>query len=283
MEGSRTPREEQVGIVTELATQLGELAARLAVAAGRLVFEGRKNGITSSSTKSSDTDVVTEFDRASERMIVEGLRAERPNDALVGEEGTDSAGASGVRWLIDPIDGTTNFLYDLPGYAVSIAALDHDGPLVGAVYVPSSGELFTASRGRGALLDGVPIHCGTTATIEQALVATGFSYLVDRRRDQGQRFAQLIPKIRDIRRFGAASTDLCYVAAGRLDVYFEQWLGPWDWAAGELIAREAGCRTGRFDGGSLDRTEVLAANPALFEQMVELLAVTEPGHNPGIM
>lgn len=283
MEGSRTPREEQVGLVTDLATQLSDLAARLAVKAGKLVHDGRRSGITSSSTKSSATDVVTEFDRASERMIVEGLRAERPDDALVGEEGTDSAGASGVRWLIDPIDGTTNFLYDLPGYAVSIAAQDGDGPLVGTVYVPSSGELFTAIRGRGAMLDGVPIRCGSTATLDQALVATGFSYLVDRRRDQGQRFARLIAQIRDIRRFGAASTDLCYVAAGRLDVYFEQWLGPWDWAAGELIAREAGCRTGRFDGGPLDRTEVLAANPVLFAQMVELLAVTEPGHNPGIM
>jgi myo-inositol-1(or 4)-monophosphatase len=269
--------------VTDLADRLGDLASRLAVAAGDLVLEGRKKGITSSSTKSSDTDVVTEFDRASERMIVAGLRAERPDDALVGEEGTDSQGASGVRWLIDPIDGTTNFLYDLPGYAVSIAALAEDGPLAGAVYVPSTRELFTAIAGKGALLNGVPIHCSTTATLEHALVATGFSYLVERRRDQGRRFAQLIPKIRDIRRFGAASTDLCHVAAGRLDVYYEQWLGPWDWAAGELIAREAGCRTGRFDGGPLDRSEVLAANPALFDQMVELLEVTEPDHNPGIM
>ncbi|MGZ4723698.1 MAG: inositol monophosphatase family protein [Ilumatobacteraceae bacterium] len=269
--------------MTELADRLGDLAARLAVTAGDLVFEGRKKGIRSSTTKSSDTDVVTEFDRASERLIVDGLRAERPDDALVGEEGTDSAGASGVRWLIDPIDGTTNFLYDLPGYAVSIAALVDDGPLVGAVYVPGARELFTATAGQGALLNGTPIHCSTTAKMEHALVATGFSYLVDRRRDQGQRFAQLIPKIRDVRRFGAASTDLCHVAAGRLDAYYEQWLGPWDWAAGELIAREAGCRTGRFDGGSLDGSEVLAANPALFDQMVELLAVTEPGLNPGIM
>ncbi len=269
--------------MTDLAADLGELASRLAVAAGKLVFEGRKHGITSSSTKSSPTDIVTEFDRASERMIVDGLRAERPDDALVGEEGTDSAGVSGVRWLIDPIEGTTNFLYDLPGYAVSIAALDDDGPLVGSVYVPSSTELFTAIRGRGALLDGKPIHCGTNTQLEHALVATGFSYLVERRREQGRRFAELIPKVRDIRRFGAASTDLCHVAAGRLDAYYEQGLGPWDWAAGELIAREAGCRTGRFDGGPLDRSEVLAANPALFQQMVELLAVTEPGHNPGIM
>ena len=269
--------------MTELGRQLGDLASRLAVAAGEFVLEGRSHGVKSASSKSSATDVVTEFDRASERMIVETLRAERPDDALVGEEGTNSAGASGVGWLIDPIDGTTNFLYDLPGYAISIAAVTDEGTLAGAVYLPVTHELFTAVAGQGALLNGTPIRCGNTATLDKALVATGFSYLVDRRRDQGQRFAALIPKVRDIRRLGAASTDLCYVACGRLDAYYEQWLGPWDWAAGELIAREAGCRTGRFDGGPLGQSEVLAANPALFDRMVELLAVTEPGRNPGIM
>ncbi len=277
--------------MTDLPRELCDLAARLAVEAGDLVFEGRKSGVTSASTKSSDTDVVTEFDRASERLIVDGLSSERPGDAVIGEEGTDAAGASGVRWLIDPIDGTTNFLYDLPGWAVSIAALIDDLPQAGAVYVPGTGELFTAIAGRGALLNGTPIHCSTTSALQHALVATGFSYLVDRRRVQGRRFAEIIPRIRDVRRFGAASTDLCNLAAGRIDAYYEQWLGPWDWAAGELIAREAGCLTGRFDGGPIDRddggpterSELLAANPALFDQMVELLAVTEPGRNPGIM
>jgi myo-inositol-1(or 4)-monophosphatase len=269
--------------VTDLAHELGDLAARLALAAGELVFEGRKGGLTSISTKSTDTDIVTEFDRASERLIVEGLRAERPDDALVGEEGTDSAGASGIRWLIDPIDGTTNFQYDLPGYAVSIAALSQDGPLASAVFIPSSRELFTAIAGRGALLNGSPIRCSTTSSLHQALVATGFSYQIERRRSQARRIAEVIPRIRDIRRLGAAASDLCYLAAGRLDAFFEQWLGPWDWAAGDLIAREAGCRTGGFDGGPIAEGEVLAANPALFDQMVELLKDTEPGPNPGIM
>ena len=201
------------------------------------------------------------------------------------------SGASGVRWLIDPIDGTTNFLYDLPGWAVSIAALVEDQALAGAVYVPGTGELFTAVAGQGAFLNGAPIRCSTTSTLQQALVATGFSYLVDRRQDQGRRFAEIIPRIRDIRRFGAASTDLCNLAAGRLDVYYEQWLDPWDWAAGELIAREAGCLTGRFDGSPIERNRsaptddsgLLATNPALFDHMIELLAGTEPGRNPGIM
>jgi myo-inositol-1(or 4)-monophosphatase len=277
--------------VTDLAAELVELAARLAVRAGTLVFEGRKNGVTSATTKSSDTDVVTEFDRASERLIVDALRAERPGDGLVGEEGAAISSESGVRWLIDPIDGTTNFLYGLPGYAVSIAAVADDRPLVGAVYVPASAELFTAIAGRGASLNGTALHCGTTSSLEQALVATGFSYQPERRRYQGERFARMIPRIRDIRRFGAASTDLCYLAAGRIDAYFEQWLGPWDWAAGELIAREAGCRTGRFDGAPLSHaadpapgiSEVMAANPVLFDEMVQLLAVTEPAWKPGIM
>jgi myo-inositol-1(or 4)-monophosphatase len=269
--------------MTDLHRELRNIAARLAVAAGDLVFEGRKSGVTSVSTKSSDTDVVTEFDRASERLIVEGLHNERPDDAVVGEEGTDSAGRSGIHWLIDPIDGTTNFQYDLPGYAVSIAALSGEHTVAGVVYIPSQRELFTAVAGEGALLNGSPIRCGTVASVEQALVATGFSYQVERRRAQALRIAQVIPRVRDIRRFGAAAPDLCYLAAGRLDVYFEQWLGPWDWAAGELIAREAGCRTGRFDGSPVGDGQVLASNPALFDKMVELLEGTEPGRNPGIM
>jgi myo-inositol-1(or 4)-monophosphatase len=269
--------------VTDIHRELCDLAARLAVAAGELVLEGRKNGLTSISTKSSDTDIVTEFDRASERLIVDGLAAERPDDAVIGEEGTDAAGVSGIRWLIDPIDGTTNFQYDLPGYAVSIAALSVDRPVAGAVYIPGSRELFTAIAGAGAQLNGAPIHCGTTTSLQHALIATGFSYQIERRRHQALRVAQVIPNVRDIRRFGAAATDLCFLATGRLDVYYEQWLGPWDWAAGELIAREAGCRTGRFDGGPIGHNEVLAANPVLFDQMIELLAVTEPGRNPGIM
>jgi myo-inositol-1(or 4)-monophosphatase len=174
-------------------------------------------------------------------------------------------------------------LYDLPGYAVSVAALDATGAIAGAVYLPVTDELFTATAGGGALLNGLPIRCSTTASLQQALVATGFSYLVERRRDQAERIAQVIPRVRDIRRLGAAAPDLCYLAAGRLDAYYEQWLGPWDYAAGELIARESGCRTGRFDGGPVGDTELLATNAGLFDDMVELLAVTEPGRNPGIM
>jgi fructose-1,6-bisphosphatase/inositol monophosphatase family enzyme len=251
--------------------ELCGIAASLAREAGRMVRDGRTHGIGQTSSKSSDTDMVTEFDRASERLIVQRLQRLRPDDAIVGEEGTDTNGSSGVRWLIDPIDGTTNFLYGLPGYNVSIAARSDEGTQVGAVYVPATDELFTAIRGGGARLDGAPIHCSTTASLRHALVGTGFSYLPERREAQAARVARLIGRVRDIRRSGAAAYDLCCVAAGRLDVYYEQWLGPWDLAAGELIAAEAGCRTGSFAGGPVEPSNVLVSNPTLFQPMIDLL------------
>jgi myo-inositol-1(or 4)-monophosphatase len=263
--------------VTELdLDDLLGLASRLAVRAGQMVMQGRAaQGIADAGTKSSRTDVVTEFDRASEALIVAGILETRPDDGIVGEEGTSTPGSSGVHWLIDPIDGTTNFLYGLPGYAVSIAARtsvdDPNDTEVGVVYVPTTGELFTATRGGGAFLNGSPIRCSTTTDLSLALVGTGFSYLSERRAQQARRVAELLPRVRDIRRFGAAAPDLCYVAAGRLDVYFEQYLGPWDLAAGELIAREAGCRTGSIDGGPVQPGSVLVANPALFDAARSLI------------
>ena len=270
--------------MTDLAHELCDLAARLAVAAGELVFEGRKNGLTSISTKSTDTDVVTEFDRASERLIVEGLHAERPDDAVVGEEGTDSAGASGIRWLIDPIDGTTNFQYDLPGYAVSIAALSEDGPLAGAVYIPSSRELFTATAGGGALLNGV----AHSLRHDRPRCNTRWSPRASRTRSSG---AASRPggSPRSFRGFATSAgsgpprrTSATSPRAARRVL--------------RAVARPVGLGCGRADrprgrmpNGTLRRRsdrptgEVLAANPALFDQMVELLTVTEPGRNPGIM
>ncbi len=253
--------------------ELLTLATGLATRAGRMVRDGRaSDGIGDTVTKSSSTDVVTAFDRASEAMIVHGILDARPDDGIIGEEGTDSPGTSGVRWLIDPIDGTTNFLYGLPGYAVSIAASSDDGTEVGVVYIPATDELFTAVRGRGSRLNGAPIHCSTTTDLSLALVASGFSYVPDRRRRQAQRMAALLPRIRDLRRFGAAAADLCHAAAGRVDVYFEEHLGPWDLAAGELIAREAGCRTGDLRGGPVRPSSVLVANPTLFDSMRQLIA-----------
>lgn len=250
---------------------LRTLAERIAREAGEMVAAARKGGFSGLVTKSSATDVVTEYDKASERLVVERILERRPDDTIVGEEGADRVGSSGLSWLVDPIDGTTNFLYGLPGYAVSIAVAGADGTLAGAVYVPATDELFSAGRGSGATLNGGPIFCSATTSLGQALVATGFSYLPERRQIQAERVAGFMARIRDIRRSGAASVDLCSVAAGRVDVYFEEFLGPWDLAAGELIAREAGCRSGDFRGGSARPSEVLVCAPALFDAMAALI------------
>ncbi len=253
--------------------QLLGLATDLALRAGRLARDGRaEHGISTTDTKSSATDIVTEFDKANEALIVGGILAARPHDAIVGEEGTDTPGTSGIDWLIDPIDGTTNFMYGLPGWAVSIAARSAAGTQVGVVYVPATDELFTATAGGGAHLNGAAISCSFTEDVALALVATGFSYSAARRALQVQRVAELLPQVRDLRRFGAAAADLCNLAAGRVDVYFEQWLGPWDLAAGELIAREAGCLTSTLDGGPVRPDSVIAANPQLMGPMRALIA-----------
>jgi len=237
-----------------------------------MIREGRRGGVGGIGTKSSATDMVTEFDHAAEHAIVRRIRDARPRDGILGEEGTDTDGTSGVRWLIDPIDGTTNFLYGMAGYAVSVAAADERGAIAGAVYLPATDELFTAIRGGGAACNGEPISPSPNRLLSGALVGTGFSYLPERRAAQAARIAAIIADIRDIRRMGAAAADLCYVACGRLDAYFEQYLSPWDMAAGELIAREAGCRVGDFAGGPARPVELLAATPELFEPMIELLA-----------
>lgn len=258
-----------------LIDEITRLATELAVAAGRMVRTGRTRGLEAVATKSTLTDVVTEFDEASERLIVEGIRLARPDDAIVGEEGTDTPGTSGVRWLIDPIDGTTNYLYGLAGYAVSIAAVDATGGLVGVVHLPATDETFVGVRGQGASCNGEPISCSTTDRLDHALIATGFSYMPERRTAQAKRLTAMIAHVRDVRRFGAAAADLCYLAAGRLDVYYEEHLNPWDIAAGEVIAREAGCRTGDFSGGPSRHEQFLAANPALFDDVVALIAATD--------
>jgi myo-inositol-1(or 4)-monophosphatase len=258
--------------------ELVDLAERVARAAGDEVHRRRGGGLFQVSTKSSATDMVTELDRASETLIVRAILEARPDDAIVGEEGADHAGTSGVHWLVDPIDGTTNFLDALPGWAVSIAAADDDGLLAGAVYVPTFSELFSACRGGGGRVDGRPIDCSDKADLSTALIGTGFAYRAEHRAQQGRLAARLLPRVRDLRRFGAASVDLCFVACGRLDGYYEEGLAPWDLAAGELIAREAGAVLTDLAGGRVQPGSVLAAGPALHAQLLDLLSeLREPG------
>jgi myo-inositol-1(or 4)-monophosphatase len=261
--------------VPDEPTALLALALEVGAAAAALIIEGRASGLANVTSKSTVTDMVTEYDRLSEALIVERLTVARPDDGLVGEEGADRRGSSGIDWLIDPIDGTTNFLYGLPGFAVSIAARDPDGPLVGVVVVPSTGETYYAHRGGGAFCNGAPIRCSNTTDLGHALVATGFSYHPERRRAQAARLAAIIDRIRDVRRIGAAAPDLCYTAAGRVDAYFEEYLNPWDLAAGEVIAREAGCLVASIDGGPVHPGSVLVATPAIFGPLVELIAAVQ--------
>jgi fructose-1,6-bisphosphatase/inositol monophosphatase family enzyme len=216
---------------------------------------------------------VSEADERAERAVVAVLRARRPDDALVAEEGQGYEGPSGIRWLVDPLDGTINYLYGLPHWCVSVACADQDGPLAGAVYDPTRDELFTAARGEGARLGELALATTSVADPALALVATGFSYRTAERAAQALVLARLAGEIRDIRRAGSAALDLAWVAAGRLDAYFEVSRSPWDSAAGELLVREA--------GGAVtwtDHHEIVASGRPLH---VRLLALVRASHeNP---
>jgi fructose-1,6-bisphosphatase/inositol monophosphatase family enzyme len=250
--------------------ELLSLAHRLAEEAGQLLVDGLSTAEVLGS-KSTLTDMVTSMDRASEQHIVDGIRAARPHDAIVGEEGADDDGTSGVRWIVDPLDGTTNYLYAVPAYAVSIA-IEVDGVVVGGVVSdPSHRETFAATSGGGATCNGKPISCTDARSLAHSLVGTGFSYDADRRARQGAVVAALLPRARDVRRFGAAALDLCWVACGRLDAFYERGLQPWDLEAGVLIAREAGAVTGDLDGGPPSTSFTLATAPNVFDELRNVL------------
>ena len=253
------------------ASELRLIAEAVARDAGSLLRDQLERARLEVGTKSSATDMVTEMDRADEARIVEELLCARPDDGIVGEEGTDRPGTSGVRWIVDPLDGTTNYLYALPGFGVSIAA-EVDGALVaGAVLDVVRDELFSASLGGGATRDGAPIGPSSCTSLPLALVATGFAYDADRRRRQASVLVEVLPRIRDIRRFGAAAVDLCSVACGRVDAYYEKGLAAWDLAAGGLIAAEAGAVVTDFGGGALGDGTVVAAAPGIAEELRALV------------
>jgi myo-inositol-1(or 4)-monophosphatase len=254
--------------------ELRTLAERTARDAGALLVEGIGRVRAEVSTKTTQTDMVTEMDRASERLITEVLLAARPDDGILGEEGVDLAGTSGVRWVVDPLDGTTNYLYGFPGFNVSIAAEVDGHAVVGAVLDVVRDELFSAARGGGATRDGAPIRPSTTTELSDALVGTGFSYDPERRRRQALVLVDVLPRVRDVRRQGAAALDLCSVACGRLDAYYERGLARWDLAAGGLIASEAGAVVCDFDGRATREGSVVAAAPGVARALRSLLAGT---------
>ncbi|WP_189115457.1 inositol monophosphatase family protein [Pilimelia terevasa] len=229
-------------------------------------------GVGGVGTKSTPTDVVTAADRAVERQVVAALRAARPDDAVRGEEyGTAGAADAEVAWVLDPIDGTVNYLYGLPHYAISLAAEVGGVPAVGVVHEPVSGRWWTAVRGGGAFADGRRLAGSRVTDLGQALVGTGFAYAAATRRRQAAVLATVLPAVRDIRRLGSAATDLCLAAEGALDAYYESGLAPWDLAAGGLVAAEAGLRVTGLAGEPAGAAMVVAAPPALHGPLHDLL------------
>jgi myo-inositol-1(or 4)-monophosphatase len=237
----------------------------------------RSDAVRSTETKSSPTDPVTAGDRAAEEIIVDGILAARPDDGIVGEEGAQRQGTSGIDWLIDPIDGTVNYLYDIPAYSVSVAARfaaadDLGHPiLAGVVYNPVSDELFRATRSGGASLNGQTISVTDADELASSLVGTGFAYSAARRRAQAQVLLDVLGSVRDIRRAGSAALDLCSVACGRLDAYYEVGLNSWDYGAGWLIATEAGAMVSDLRGGPPSSTFTLAATSKVHDQLAHVL------------
>jgi myo-inositol-1(or 4)-monophosphatase len=270
------------------AGELLELACSVAVAAGRLLL-GRGGRPEVVATKSSPTDVVTEADQAAEALIRDMIGDKRPGDGILGEEGGETGSGSAVRWIVDPLDGTVNYLYGLADWAVSIAA-EADGVVVaGAVFVPRRDELYSAALGGGAWLSSgaldprgedtpspVRLACNTGVPLGQALVATGFGYAAGRRLVQGEVLRAVLPRVRDIRRGGSAAVDLCSVASGTVDAYYERGVNLWDIAAGALIAAEAGASVIGLHGQPPSPSMTIAAATGLLSELHDLLAGTDP-------
>lgn len=251
-----------------MVSSLLDLAKRLAADAGAFLLDGVNRPRTSVETKSSGSDMVSEMDRGAERMIVEGVLRERPDDGLLGEEGTQRPGTSGLRWVIDPLDGTTNYLYGHPLWSVSIAVECNGVGVVGVVEAPTLRETFAASVGHGATCNGASIRVTDCDSLASALVATGFAYNADARRAQGRVAAELLPIVRDVRRAGSAALDLCAVASGRVDAYYERGCKAWDLAAGQIIVREAGGVATDLGNGPPSTEMCVAANPGLHELLL---------------
>ena len=261
-----------------MSAEVLDLAVRAARAAGALLLERVGGPVSGVSSKTSRTDLVSDTDRDAEALIVAMIEAERPGDAIVGEEGTDTVAGSAapgegseLRWLVDPLDGTINYLWGVPQWSVSVAALDVDGPLVGVVHDPARGETFTARRGAGARLGDAPLRLGPGGPLDEALVGTGFSYRPETRARQAATLPAILPAVRDVRRFGSAAIDMAWVACGRLDGYFERGLNAWDWAAGRLLVTEAGGAVQELPEAGDDPAGVVAAPAALIGPLRALL------------
>jgi myo-inositol-1(or 4)-monophosphatase len=251
---------------------LRELAEAVAREAGCQLREAYAGPGVNVTAKSSPTDLVSEADHAAERLIRERIAAARPDDGFLGEEGGDVAGTSGLRWVVDPLDGTINFLFGIPQWAVSVACEDASGTVAGVIYDPMRDELWSAERDGPARLDGRPIAGSARADLATAMVATGFGYDAEVRRYQAEVVVRLLPEVRDIRRLGSAALDLAWTAAGRYDAYYERGLNHWDLAAGLLICERAGLAHRPLDPAPPAGDGVLVAPAALLEPLAALVA-----------
>lgn len=251
-------------------TDLIELAVGAARAAGELLLERFGAPQSGLDRKSSRTDLVSDADRDAEALLVGLLQRERPDDGLVAEEGSAAAGTTGIRWIVDPLDGTINYLWGIPHWSVSIAAVDGAGDVAAVVFDPCRDEMFAASRGGGAWLGQTRLMLTPSIELSEALVGTGFAYVAEERARQAETLRRFVPHVRDIRRFGSAALDLAWVAAGRLDAFYETGLSPWDWAGGSALVREAG---GTADTIAQANRPLgfIAARPGLAEPLRALL------------
>ncbi len=252
--------------------ELRALAESVAREAGALLREAFRSPDLRITSKSTPTDLVSEADHNAERLIRDRIESARPGDGVLGEEGGDHTGTTGVRWIVDPLDGTVNFLFGIPQWAVSIAAEDADGTLVGVVYDPERDELFSAERGGKPTLDGRPITPSSKGDLATALVGTGFGYDGEVRRAQAEVVARLLPDVRDIRRFGSAAVDLAWTACGRLDAYYEHGLNAWDLAAGRLICECAGLEVRPLAPVGPSNPGVVVGPPTLVDVLAPYLA-----------
>ncbi len=243
--------------------ELLELARKVGLDAGALLME--RPPAFEIESKSTAIDIATQMDKKAEKFIMESLLAARPDDGIIGEEGSSVESKSGITWVIDPLDGTVNYFYGLPGWNVSIAAKDKDGSIVGVVTAPTINSTWWATRGGGAFYNGHQIHCNDPIALDRSLIATGFQYDVSHRISQLEDFSKLVPIVRDLRRNGAAAVDLCHVAMGALDGYYEAGLKEWDWAAGALVATEAGATFKHYGQGPMRIS--MAVGPSLHSQL----------------
>lgn len=252
-------------------TELLEMAMMAATSAADILldfFEGPAQGV---STKSTPTDLVSDADRKAEKFLTDFFRHERPDDGMLAEEGGGRQSTSGITWVVDPLDGTVNFLFGIPVWCVSIAAQDDEGGLIGVVYDPNREEMFAAARGEGATLNGEPIHVTDRSDLAGALVGTGFSYDAEVRGAQSAILTRVLPKVRDVRRAGSAAIDLATLACGRFDGFYEAPMEPWDRAAGELIVREAGGVVTELPAPKGLSQGLIAAGPRLHDALSALV------------